>query len=339
MPPTFADLGVPARLCERLDVLGIAEPFPVQAATLPDALAGRDVCGKAPTGSGKTIAFGLPLLARIEKAAPAPAQGPRARPHPRAGLAGAGPAHRPVLGHQDRGARHLRRRRHGAPDEGARQGRRDRRRHPRPPQGPPRARVAPPRRRQPRRHRRGRPHGRHGLPPRGAPAPRHDEQEAPDDALLRHARRRRRRAGAQLPDEPGPPRGGVDRGAGRGHPPLLGRVPRRPHPGGHRHRGALVAGHRVQPHPARRRAPVEAAEQGRRARRGHPRRPQPEPARAGAAPPSGAATCTCSSPPTSPPAASTSTAWPACCSSTRRPPTRTTSTAPGAPAGPASRAP
>ena len=70
MSPTFASLGVPARLCERLDVLGIADPFPVQAATLPDALAGRDVCGKAPTGSGKTIAFGLPLLARVEKAAP-----------------------------------------------------------------------------------------------------------------------------------------------------------------------------------------------------------------------------------------------------------------------------
>ena len=70
MPPTFADLGVPTRLCARLDELGIAEPFPVQAATLPDALSGRDVCGKAPTGSGKTIAFGLPLVARIEKASP-----------------------------------------------------------------------------------------------------------------------------------------------------------------------------------------------------------------------------------------------------------------------------
>jgi len=70
MPPSFADLGVPAALCARLDELGITEPFPVQAATLPDALAGRDVCGKAPTGSGKTIAFGLPMLVRIEKAAP-----------------------------------------------------------------------------------------------------------------------------------------------------------------------------------------------------------------------------------------------------------------------------
>src|SRR5690606_25867638 len=70
MSTTFADLGVPARLCARLDELGLTAPFPVQAATLPDALAGRDVCGKAPTGSGKTIAFGLPLIARIEKAAP-----------------------------------------------------------------------------------------------------------------------------------------------------------------------------------------------------------------------------------------------------------------------------
>jgi superfamily II DNA/RNA helicase len=68
MPPTFAALGVPAPLCARLSDLGITEPFPVQAATLPDALAGRDVCGKAPTGSGKTIAFGLPLLARVSQA-------------------------------------------------------------------------------------------------------------------------------------------------------------------------------------------------------------------------------------------------------------------------------
>jgi superfamily II DNA/RNA helicase len=46
----------------------ITEPFPVQEATIPDALAGRDVAGRAPTGSGKTLAFGLPLLARVDKA-------------------------------------------------------------------------------------------------------------------------------------------------------------------------------------------------------------------------------------------------------------------------------
>ncbi len=68
MPPTFADLGVPDTLCRRLTELGIDEPFPVQALTIPDGLAGRDVCGKAPTGSGKTIAFGVPLLARVGRA-------------------------------------------------------------------------------------------------------------------------------------------------------------------------------------------------------------------------------------------------------------------------------
>ena len=81
MPPTFAALGVPARLCARLDELGIAEPFPVQAATIPDALAGRDLCGKAPTGSGKTIAFGLPLLARVGRARARPTRASSGRPN------------------------------------------------------------------------------------------------------------------------------------------------------------------------------------------------------------------------------------------------------------------
>jgi superfamily II DNA/RNA helicase len=71
MSPTFADLGVPAPLCATLARGGIAEPFPIQAATLPDALAGRDVAGKAPTGSGKTLAFGLTIAARVA-ALPAP---------------------------------------------------------------------------------------------------------------------------------------------------------------------------------------------------------------------------------------------------------------------------
>ena len=65
---TFADLGLPDSLVSVLDRRGITEPFPIQHATIPDALAGRDVCGKAPTGSGKTLAFGLPLLARISRA-------------------------------------------------------------------------------------------------------------------------------------------------------------------------------------------------------------------------------------------------------------------------------
>jgi superfamily II DNA/RNA helicase len=65
---SFEDLGVPADLAAVLAKNSIIEPFDIQAATIPDALAGRDVCGRAPTGSGKTIAFGIPLVARIDRA-------------------------------------------------------------------------------------------------------------------------------------------------------------------------------------------------------------------------------------------------------------------------------
>ncbi|GAB2915522.1 DEAD/DEAH box helicase [Streptomyces heilongjiangensis] len=61
---SFAGLGLPAPVLRTLDARGVREPFPIQAATLPDALAGRDVLGRGRTGSGKTLAFGLPLLTR-----------------------------------------------------------------------------------------------------------------------------------------------------------------------------------------------------------------------------------------------------------------------------------
>jgi superfamily II DNA/RNA helicase len=67
-PPTFHALGVPAPLVERLAACGIDTPFPIQAAVIPDGLAGRDVIGRAPTGGGKTLAFGIPLVARLESA-------------------------------------------------------------------------------------------------------------------------------------------------------------------------------------------------------------------------------------------------------------------------------
>jgi superfamily II DNA/RNA helicase len=67
---SFADLGVPANLVERLRARGITEAFPIQEAAIPDALEGRDVVGKAITGSGKTLAFALPLMARLGKARP-----------------------------------------------------------------------------------------------------------------------------------------------------------------------------------------------------------------------------------------------------------------------------
>ena len=75
--PTFASLGLPAPLVAALLKAGIASPFPIQAETIPDALAGNDLLGRGSTGSGKTLAFGLPLIARI---AGMPAQ-PK---HPRA---------------------------------------------------------------------------------------------------------------------------------------------------------------------------------------------------------------------------------------------------------------
>ena len=62
---TFADLGLPPTICKAIAAAGISEPFPIQAAVIPDVLAGLDVCGRAPTGSGKTLAFGLPLVARL----------------------------------------------------------------------------------------------------------------------------------------------------------------------------------------------------------------------------------------------------------------------------------
>jgi len=67
---TFADLGVPEDLVGVLAADGIEHPFPIQELTIPDAIAGRDVCGKAKTGSGKTLAFGLPLIDRLEQGSP-----------------------------------------------------------------------------------------------------------------------------------------------------------------------------------------------------------------------------------------------------------------------------
>ena len=61
---SFSDLGVSPELVSRLRAGGVTAPFPIQAATVPDALAGRDVCGKAPTGSGKTLAFALAIVDR-----------------------------------------------------------------------------------------------------------------------------------------------------------------------------------------------------------------------------------------------------------------------------------
>ena len=70
---TFTDLGVPTSLSTVLATQGITSPFPIQTATLPDSMAGRDVLGRGKTGSGKTVAFALPLVTRL-------AEGPKSRP-------------------------------------------------------------------------------------------------------------------------------------------------------------------------------------------------------------------------------------------------------------------
>ncbi len=68
---TFAALGTPKALADTLAAQGIETPFPIQVKTLPDTLAGRDVLGRGRTGSGKTIAFAIPLVARLaEREAP-----------------------------------------------------------------------------------------------------------------------------------------------------------------------------------------------------------------------------------------------------------------------------
>ena len=79
MTLSFADLGVPSSLSAVLTQQGITTPTPIQAATLPDSLAGRDVLGRGRTGSGKTFAFLLPLVARLDAAKlPAMPRKPRA---------------------------------------------------------------------------------------------------------------------------------------------------------------------------------------------------------------------------------------------------------------------
>ena len=75
---SFAALGVPARLSDALAPQGITDPTPIQTATLPDSLAGRDVLGRGRTGSGKTYAFLLPLVARLADGPKARAKAPRA---------------------------------------------------------------------------------------------------------------------------------------------------------------------------------------------------------------------------------------------------------------------
>ena len=70
MSITFAELGVPENICRSLENKGILKPFEIQKLTITDGLEGHDICGRAPTGSGKTIAFGIPLIANSKRGEP-----------------------------------------------------------------------------------------------------------------------------------------------------------------------------------------------------------------------------------------------------------------------------
>ena len=70
--PTFADLNIPAPILKALKDVGYETPSAIQAATIPALLAGRDVVGLAQTGTGKTAAFALPILSRLDLAQPTP---------------------------------------------------------------------------------------------------------------------------------------------------------------------------------------------------------------------------------------------------------------------------
>jgi superfamily II DNA/RNA helicase len=74
---TFEDLRLPRKLVRVLTETGITEPFPIQTATIPDALSGRDLLGRGRTGSGKTLAFGLPMVTRLSRSGKSAPQHPK----------------------------------------------------------------------------------------------------------------------------------------------------------------------------------------------------------------------------------------------------------------------
>lgn len=179
-------------------------PFPIQAATLPNALAGRDVLGRGRTGSGKTLAFGLPVLARLEGSGPSPSspspwswyrpgnwprRSPTRSPRTPAPCMCASPPWSAVCRSAARPAR-------CAPRGG-------RGRHARPPQGPDRPRRVPPRPCRRHRPRRSGPDGRHGLHAAGDRTARPGPGPWAAAAVLGHPGPQHRPPGAALPPRPG----------------------------------------------------------------------------------------------------------------------------------------
>ncbi len=189
--PTFADLGLPQAVVDVLAGNGIDTPFPIQAATLPDSLAGRDVLGRGRTGSGKTYAFLLPMVTQTHSEPDEASTGPSARAHPRPDPRAGRPDRRRArtVGRRDELAvrRRIRRRRAPAADRQAARRRRHRHRLPRPP-GRPRE-IAPCGSVGYRDHRarRGRPYGGPRLPTSGEATDGQDASQRTTNVVLRHA--------------------------------------------------------------------------------------------------------------------------------------------------------
>ena len=193
MSQSFLALGVSAPVVRALEARNIHHPFAVQELVLPDALA-RPRHPRRGADRLRQDARIRPAARRAHRGQRRTAGRTRARPDPRARDPG---RRRSATARGDQGpARRdrLRRRvRRAAGEEGARRARA--RRDTRPPQRPARAAPHRARRRPHARPRRGRPHARHGLQAAGRPHPAHAcPTQPPDDALLRHARRRGRRA-------------------------------------------------------------------------------------------------------------------------------------------------
>ena len=161
MSDTFRALGVSEPVEQALAARGITEPFRIQTLVLPDALEGRDILAKAPTGSGKTLGFGIPLVERTPADGKTPSVA-RPRPDPRARAPGRR-GDRVVRHGEGRQGRPRLRRRSGAGAGEEAQGRAHRRRDAGPPARSRRAQDDLARRRPRPRARRGRPDARHGL--------------------------------------------------------------------------------------------------------------------------------------------------------------------------------
>ena len=281
----FAELGVPLDLCARLDAVAITEPTPIQSAVIPDALAGRDVAGQRSHRLGQDT--GLRPAARHPAASGAAAAShhARARPDPGTGRADHERAAPVRASAPPRRGVGVRRRGLRPAAQGARRRRRARRGVPRPARRPSRIGSRVTRRRRPGRGRRSRSHGRHGLPPRGAPHPRPDQPHAPGAHVLCHLRRRGVEARRHHPARPRRPRDRSARTRHRCRPSRLlaggpGRAPRSH--GGHDQGDGLDD--RVLPDAARCRSTHQATGQARCHGDPDPRRTQsaaarPSPAR------------------------------------------------------------